>query len=387
MQARVLVTWCLSTLFVTALVAACSPPRAQAPGTWSPKAAAAYLDQRAAWWMGWQRAARDHGTFCVSCHTALPYALSRAALREVLADDASSDNNERRLLDNVTKRVRLWREVRPYYSDQADKAAESRGTEAVLNGLILANHDAQIGRLSEDTRTALDNMWALQQTTGDQAGAWSWLRFGLSPWEGGDSQYYGAALAALAVGTAPDRYRATVAIQDHLELLRAYLDREYSRQPLSNRVVLLWASTKLPGLLGHELQKSLVDEIVGAQQRDGGWSLSSLAGSSRTSNVRSSVRSWIRSERTLVTASSDGYATGLVVFALLKARTPRENVHLQKGLAWLTRNQNQAEGFWPADSLNLRRDPSSDIGRFMSDAATGYAVLALTEAEVSTQVR
>ena len=324
MQARVLVTWGLSTLLVTALFAACSSPRAQAPDTWSPKAAAAYLDQRAGWWMGWQRAARDHGTFCVSCHTALPYALSRAALREALADDASSDTNERRLLDNVTKRVRLWKEVGPYYSDQADKAAESRGTEAVLNALILANHDARNGRLSEDTRTALDNMWALQQTTGDQAGAWSWLRFGLSPWEGRDSQYYGAALAALAVGTAPDQYRSTVAIQDHLELLRAYLDREYSRQPLSNRVVLLWASTSLPGLLGHELQQSLVDEIIGAQRRDGGWSLSSLAESSRVSNVRSYVRSWIRSERTLVTTNSDGYATGLVIFALLKARTPRE---------------------------------------------------------------
>lgn len=387
MQARVLVTWGLSTLLVTALLAACSSPRAQAPGTWSPKAAAAYLDQRAGWWMGWQRAARDHGTFCVSCHTALPYALSRAALREALADDASSDNNERRLLDNVTKRVRLWKEVEPYYSDQADKAAESRGTEAVLNGLILANHDAQIGRLSEDTRTALDNMWALQLTTGDQAGAWSWLQFGLSPWEGKDSQYYGAALAALAVGTAPDQYCSTVAIQNHLELLRAYLDREYPRQPLSNRVVLLWASTKLPGLLGQELQKSLVNEILGAQQRDGGWSLSSLAGSSRTSNVRSYVRSWIRRDRTLVTTNSDGYATALVTFALLKGQTPRENVHLQKGLAWLMRNQNHAEGFWPADSLNMRRDPSSDIGRFMSDAATGYAVLALTEADFSTQVR
>ena len=27
---------------------------------WNPKAAAGYLDQRAAWWMGWPSAARDH---------------------------------------------------------------------------------------------------------------------------------------------------------------------------------------------------------------------------------------------------------------------------------------------------------------------------------------
>ena len=153
MKPRVPVIWGVSTLLVIGLLMACSSPRApnaaaalgwspeaKVAGSWSPKAAAAYLDQRADWWMGWRGAARDHGTFCVSCHTALPYALSRPALREPLADGAPSDN-ERRLLDNVTRRVRLWKEAAPYYGggyNGADKATESRGTEAVLNALILA---------------------------------------------------------------------------------------------------------------------------------------------------------------------------------------------------------------------------------------------------------
>src|SRR5437762_6000962 len=117
--------------------------------------------------MEWPKAARDHETFCVSCHTAVPYALSRPALRKSLAEAAPSAN-ERRLLDNVTKRVRLWKEVAPFYSD-ADrgmyKTVESRGTESVLNALMLASNDAQGGQLSNDTRTALDNMRSEEHTS------------------------------------------------------------------------------------------------------------------------------------------------------------------------------------------------------------------------------
>ena len=62
MTARVLATWGVSTLLVTGSLTACSSPEAEVASTWSPKAAAAYLDQRAEWWMGWEGAARDHGT-------------------------------------------------------------------------------------------------------------------------------------------------------------------------------------------------------------------------------------------------------------------------------------------------------------------------------------
>src|SRR4029077_21051764 len=201
------------------------------------KAAAAYLDQRAGWWMEWPKAARDHETFCVSCHTAVPYALSRPALRQGLAEQAPSAN-ERRLLDNVTKRVRLWKEVAPFYSDAdrgAYKTVESRGTESVLNALILASNDAQSGWLSNDTRTALDNMWAEQQIHGDKEGAWLWLRFANEPWEADDSDFYGATLAAVAAGTAPENYRARPEIQNNINKLREYLNHKCAAQTAVNR--------------------------------------------------------------------------------------------------------------------------------------------------------
>lgn len=351
--------------------------RVDHPGTivassWDQKAAAAYLDQRASWWMEWPRAARDHETFCVSCHTAVPYALSRPALREAVGESAPSAN-ERRLLDNVTKRVRLWKEVAPFYSD-ADrgvyKTVESRGTESVLNALILASHDAQSGQLSNDARAALGNMWAEQQTTGERKGAWLWLRFANEPWEADDSDYYGATLAAIAVGTAPGNYRAETEIQNNLKMLREYLNRECAAQTGINRVVLLWASAKVPGLVDSERKKAIINEVLGKQQADGGWSLSSLSGN------------WKRNDGTAQEVKSDGYATGLIAFALQQAGLPAENAQRKLALAWLTANQNKTEGFWLAYSLNknVEHHMTPSTALFMNDAATAYAVLALSEA-------
>lgn len=339
---------------------------------WDQKAAAAYLDRRQEWWMAWPKSQRDHDTFCVSCHTAVPYALSRMALRNGLAEQSPSAS-ERRLLDNVTKRVRLWKEVAPFYSDAdrgAYKTVESRGTESVLNALILATRDTQTGQLSSDTRTALDNMWSEQQTTGKQKGAWLWLRFNNEPWEADDSGYYGATLAAVAIGTAPAKYRATPHIQNNIKMLREYLNREYPAQTPINHVALLWAAAKMPGLVEPDRQKALISELLEKQQPDGGWSLSSLSGA------------WKRSDGTPQEVKSDGYATGLIAFALEKAEVSPENAQLKRALSWLAANQDKTEGSWLASSLNKNKEHhlSPETALFMNDAATAYAVLALANA-------
>jgi len=133
----------------------------------------------------------------VSCHTALPYALARPSLRQSLGERGPSAA-EAALLANVTKRVTLWREVDPFYPDQTrgvPKTSESRATEAILNAVILARRDATSGSMSDEGRSALDNMWALQMKTGEQTGAWTWLQFHNEPWEGDSSAFHGATLA------------------------------------------------------------------------------------------------------------------------------------------------------------------------------------------------
>lgn len=321
--------------------------------------------------MEWPKAARDHETFCISCHTAVPYVLSRPALRDALAEEAPSPN-ERRLLDNVTKRVRLWNQVAPFYSDAdrgAYKTVESRGTESVLNALVLATNDAQGGQLSNDTRTALHNMWAEQQTAGDNAGAWSWLRFRNEPWEADDSDFYGATLAAVAAGTAPQRYVASPEVENNLKLLRAYLNRHYPAQSAVNRAALLWAWAKVPALLDPGQRKAIISELLAKQRSDGGWSLASLVGE------------WKRADGTPQEVKSDGYATGFISFVLQQAGLPRDHPQLKQSLAWLAANQSKPEGSWLSYSLNKNEAHhlSPGTARFMNDAATAYAVLALTQ--------
>jgi len=269
--------------------------------------------------------------------------------------------------------VRLWKEVEPFYKD-ADrgpyKSVESRGTESVLNALILSSRDAQTGQLSNDAHTAFENMWAEQQIGGNHKGGWLWLRFKNEPWEADDSAYFGATLAAVAIGIAPGNYRATPEVTSSFKLLREYLNREFALQTTINRVLLLWAAANLPGLLEPDRQKAIIADLLEKQQADGGWSLSSLSGD------------WKRADGTSQETRSDGYATGLITFVLQRAGISRENHKLKRGLAWLTANQDKTEGSWAAYSLNKNKENhiSPETALFMNDAATSYAVLSLTAA-------
>ncbi len=370
MKTVTLATCMLAAFLAAFLFAADGPPSTVNSPSWSPKAAAAYLDGREDWWVSWPTAARDHETFCVSCHTVLPYAMARPSLRSALAEQAPSPQ-EQRLLASVTKRVRLWNEVEPFYPDEkrgVPKTAESRGTESVLNAVVLVGYDAPTGKLSADARLALDNMWALQLKAGEARGAWSWLQFHNSPWEG-DSQYFGAALAALVVGTAPGNYRSSPQIREGMTLLREYLVKERDSQILINRLILLWASTKVPHLLTHSQKQAIIQEALSKQQSDGGFSLSSFVGG------------WKRHDGTPLVTKSDGYATGVVTYVLQQAGVKSNEPRMKRGLDWLASNQDKSDGRWMGYSLNKEKPNSPETGRFMSDAATAYAVLALTHAK------
>jgi len=333
-----------------------------ASASWNRTAAAAYLDQRTNRWI-LNMGAIDHGAFCISCHTALPYALARSSLHTALGEHGPSPV-EQKLLESVKKRVRLWTQVQPFLNEPT----RSRGTESVLNALVLVTYEPRNDVLSDDAQRALSIMWAQQLKSGANAGAWNWFNFDNEPWESPDSQYWGATLAVVVVGTLPKVYRSSTDIQENIKLLIAYLQRDWNEQSLFNRLSLLRASEKLPGLLSLEQKTSIVKDALTRQHQDGGWSPADLA-----------PPNWKRHDGTPQETESDGYATAFVTYVIEQSGITSASGAMNEARRWLIRNQNQASGSWPAQSWNVKRDPASDVGMFMSDAATAYAVLALSD--------
>jgi hypothetical protein len=347
-------------------VHAADKPAPPAPATWDHQAAARYLDSRQVWWQAWDRTQKDHGTYCISCHTQAMYALARPALRQDLAE-APATGAERAMIDSVEKRVHIWSQVQPFYDDEKygkGKEIESRNAESVLNAVILSSYDQRLGHLSPTTRLAFDNAWALQSATGPDAGAWVWQNFNYTPWESPESQYHWAALFAVTVANTPDHYRADPAITAHLALLTSYLSSHYAAQPLLNKIVALWAANSYPSLLTADQRRNLVADLLRLQRTDGGWSASDLG-------------AWERRDNTPLETRPDGYATGLITLVLQESAAPQTDASIARGRAWLIANQDRTTGAWTAWSLNKNRDLENPIGKFMSDAATSYAVLAL----------
>ncbi len=329
---------------------------------WNPALAAQYLDSREKAWFAWPPATAS-GVPCVSCHSSLPYLLARPALRQALGEN-SPTLYEDVLLDGVRATV-FKKEAKTFSPDLKGPAADRVfGAQAVLAALLLATDDAPRGRLSAEGEEAFQRMWSVQIQAGDAKGAWYWSEFNLDPWETPESAFYGAALGALATGTAPAGYQSRPDIRGNVSSLTAYLRGTQKTQPLHNRLILLWASAKLRDLLPESERQSILDEVRRKQAPDGGWTMESLG-------------AWKKRPGAPPATGSSSYATGLVAYTLQQAGVRPSDPSVASALNWLRAHQDRQSGYWAAESMNHRYEEGSMPALFMRDAATGYATLAL----------
>ncbi len=355
--------------------------------TWNPSGAAKYLDERMDAWFASPITKLRTGsgeTTCVSCHTTVPYVLARPALRRVM-NVQNETAQEFQIVEEVRRRVETYGTHEVPYALNAEKIRDSLGTEAVLNFLILANADFWQRRQdpSASTEKALEQLWKTQEIDG----SWEWFDFGLEPFEAIDARYYGASLAALAIGTAPGVFeRETTATRIGIDRLGSYLQETYGQQNLFNRVHALLASTRFKDLLKPSNRELLIEDLRRKQRHDGGWSLDTL-GPWRWNETAPPFKAPGTLNKSLLN-ESDGYATGLIVYALLEADISVHDPLMKNGLAWLRVNQGSVQidqhtwTAWRAYSVNFDREHGGERGEtlrrlFMSDSATAFATLAL----------
>lgn len=281
---------------------------------------------------------------CGTCHTNYAYLITRPALKGETTPAMAE--------------IRAFFENRVAHWDDAAKASKPRwDAEVVATASALALNDAlTTGTLHPRTRQALDRIWTLQKADG----SWSWLKCGWPPLEHDD--YYGAVFAALGVGSAPGGYAAGESARPGLTKLRGYLTSTPAPD-LHHRTFLLWASTKLDGLMAPEARAETVRQLRALQRADGGWSLPALG-------------DWARRDGSPnpKDAPSDGYATGLVVYVLRQAGVAADDPAVRRGADWL-RSHQRASGRWFTRSLN------TDKAHYIANAGSGFAVLALSVCE------
>ncbi|MGJ5813769.1 hypothetical protein [Paludibaculum fermentans] len=331
---------------------------------WNPRLAADYLDTRQKEWFAWGPA-KSMGGPCLSCHTGLTYLMARPALRQALGEGQPAEH-ETGLLNAL--RARVDKNEAKEYAPGITKepmASQAIGVEAIFAALCLARADEDSGSMSPATKQAFDRLWRVQQKTGPLQGGWQWYVFNSDPYETSDSPFFGATLAALAVGSTPASYRAQDDVKAGTEALKVYLAKASAGQPLHNRLMLLWAARQLPGLLSKPAMTAIVEETFKHQNEDGSWSTEGLG-------------PWKDHPDAKAAPGANSYATAVAAYLLQAGGVPSSDRHVSAALGWLRAHQDPQAGYWDSTSMNKQYPAGAMPGLFMRDAATSFAVMALT---------
>lgn len=307
-----------------------------------------YLEQGSLAWNGHRK--------CVSCHTNGAYMQFRPALSARLGKPSPA------MREHFLASLEAFAKKTP--EEQQESVAPA---QAIYLAAGLAEWDAHVTRsLSPETDRALRLMLDLQRDSGTWGSLECW-----PPYE--SSAYHLATTAAMAIGTAPGWLAGLQddAVKARVERLKQYLVTEKPRQDY-DRTLLLWASTRLPGLLSAERQKELVELVLSKQQADGGWSIRSFGAPEEWGAGNRAEK--LRAEPEFATPPSDGHQTGLAIVVLRELGVPANDPRIQRGVTWLKGNQ-RASGRWWTRSLN------TDSWHFITYSGTALPLLALSHCD------
>jgi squalene-hopene/tetraprenyl-beta-curcumene cyclase len=309
---------------------------------------------------------------CTACHTMLPYLMARPALAGV----SPPPGDVRRFFEEV---VAGKREAMPNYTCKDVDSAVAIGVAAAL----ALNDRGTTGKLHPLTRQALERMWKRQRADG----GWEWPFRDTPPLK--VSEHYGATLAAVAAGMAPDDYAQSPAAKAGLAGVRRFLDKTPAVS-LHERAMVLWAAAYVTDLLPADARKETQAKLMAAQRPDGGWSLASLVDNTADPALKATPKGSERAARVKAepgygtaflayvgpggvyksSLASDGYATGFALYVARQSGIAATDPRIERGVAWLKSHQRES-GRWFTPSQTWHKQ------HLIANAGTAYAILAL----------
>jgi squalene-hopene/tetraprenyl-beta-curcumene cyclase len=304
-----------------------------------------YLEKGTQAWNGQKK--------CVTCHTNGIYMTIRPALSDTFGKPTES--------------------VRQFFVETLDRLEglelkkllqATQPAQVIYTAAGLAEWDKHVTKqLSPETERALTLMFSIQR----ESGTWGTLDC-WPPYE--SDAFHEATMAAMAVAAAPGWLAkiADTAVATRVAQLMQYLRTEIPPHDYG-RVLLLWASSRIPDLIDQERKSELLELIFKHQRDDGGWSIRTFADPDAWGNGNRAAR--LNAEPELGNPPSDGHQTGLAIVVLREAGVEAKDPRIQKAVAWLKSNQ-RASGRWWTKSLN------TDSWHYITYSGTAFPVLALS---------
>ncbi len=303
-------------------------PRVKQFGPASLKLAARYLEEGALTWV------REKS--CVNCHTTGPYMTERTAWTKQFGPASSEVHND--FVDSVPK------EVKPA------KATETRGLKhypntfySVWRSLGLAEWDRHItGKLSESTERSLRDLFEQQSQNG------AFVSHGEVEIPHITTDFELSLQAARAITAAPGWLAG---LKDETLMGRVAKLKDYLRTGAPkndfDRILKLQLAHYLPELVPAKDRDAALALLSTKQHADGGWSIRDMSAVNDWHfEMSTTVVNLINGLPDALSPESDAYMTALAVVLLQQSNIPTADPRIQRGLAWLRREQRESGRWW-----------------------------------------
>lgn len=303
-------------------------PRVKKFGPDSLTAAAKYLEDGAVCWV------REKS--CVNCHTTGPYMTERTAWTRQFGKPSSE------VLEDFVKSVP--KEIKPLKESDKNGHKYYGGTfSSVWRALGLAEWDRHLnGKTSETTERALRDMFAHQWADG------SFVTHGEVEIPHITTDFELTLQVARAVTAAPGWLAGLKdeSLLAGVEKLKNWLRTAAPKNDF-DRVLKLQLAHYLPELVSSKERAAALKLLSSKQHADGGWCVRDMSALDDWHfEISDTVRKLVTGLPDAAKPESDAYMTALAIVLLRQSNVPVADKRIQRGLAWLKREQRERGRWW-----------------------------------------